>query len=117
MIPVAGDRLEVAKEGLAILNSAVEWSEGGADIDHLEEQLRDEEEQHLKAEISHGELTEEKANDQLQAFPSAKQHIEGWRRYHLHDTSATAAVKATCNIDDNRTCVRMHRILLRICIG
>jgi predicted ATPase len=102
LIPVAGDRLEVAKEGLAILGSAVEWSEGGADIDNLEEQLRDEEKHHLKEAISHGELTEEEAEDQLQAFPSAKRHIEGWRRYHLHDTSATAAVKATCNIDDNR---------------
>lgn len=53
LIPVAGDRLEVVQEGLAISGSA-------------------------------------------------KRHIEGWRRYHLHDTSATAAVKATCNIDDNR---------------
>lgn len=102
LIPVAGDRLEVAKEGLAILGSAVEWSEGGADIDNLEEQLRDEEKQHLKEATSRGELTEEEAEEQFQAFPSAKRHIEGWRRYHLHDTSATAAVKATCNIDDNR---------------
>lgn len=102
LIPVAGDRLEVVREGLAILGSAVEWSEGGADIDNLEEQLRDEEKQHLEEATSHGELTGEEAEDQLQAFPSAKRHIEGWRRYHLHDTSATAAVKATCNIDDNR---------------
>lgn len=102
LIPVAGDRLEVAKEGLAILGSEVEWSEDGADIDNLEEQIRDEEKHHLKEAVSHGELTEEEAEDQLRAFPSAKRHIEGWRRYHLHDTSATAAVKATCNIDDNR---------------
>lgn len=102
LIPVAGDRLEVAKEGLAILGSAVEWSEGGADIGNLEEQLRDAEKQHLQEAASHDELTEEEAEDQIQAFPSAKRHIEGWRRYHLHDTSSTAAVKATCNIDDNR---------------
>ena len=54
LIPVAGDRLAVAKEGLSILES------------------------------------------------EAKQHIEGWRMYHLHDTTATAAVKSTCNVDDNR---------------
>ena len=102
LIPVAGDRFEVVKEGLAILGSAVEWSEGGGDIDSLEEQLRDEEKQHLKETASHDELTFDEVKDQLQAFPSAKRHIEGWRRYHLHDTSATAAVKATCNIDDNR---------------
>ena len=102
LIPVAGDRFEVVKEGLAILGSAVEWSEGGGDIDSLEEQLRDEEKQHLKETASHDELTFDEVKDQLQAVPSAKRHIEGWRRYHLHDTSATAAVKATCNIDDNR---------------
>jgi predicted ATPase len=76
LIPVAGDRLEVVKEGL-ILGEKVEWSEGGADIDSLEARLRNEEDRHLK-------------------------EIEGWRTYHLHDTSATAAVKSTCNIDDNR---------------
>lgn len=102
LIPVAGDRLEVAKEGLAILGSNVEWAEGGSDIDNLEEQLRDEEEGHLKDAVARGELPEEEAEDQLRDFPSAKQNIEGWRRYHLHDTSATAAVKSTCNIDDNR---------------
>lgn len=102
LIPVAGDRLEVVKEGLAILGSNVEWAEGGSDIDNLEEQLRDEEEGHLKDAAARGELPEEEAEDQLRDFPSAKQNIEGWRRYHLHDTSATAAVKATCNIDDNR---------------
>lgn len=102
LIPVAGDRLEVAREGLAILGSVVEWSEGGADIDNLEEHLRDEERQHLEEAASHGELTKEEAEEQLQTFPSAKRHIEGWRRYHLYDTSATAAVKSTCNIDDNR---------------
>jgi predicted ATPase len=34
--------------------------------------------------------------------PEGKRYIESWRMYHLHDTSATAAVKSTCNIDDNR---------------
>lgn len=32
LIPVAGDRLEVTREGLSILGSSVAWSEGGADI-------------------------------------------------------------------------------------
>jgi hypothetical protein len=48
LIPVAGDRLEVAKEGLSILGSDVEWSQGGADIDSLEARLRDEEDRYLK---------------------------------------------------------------------
>lgn len=102
LIPVAGDRLEVVKEGLSILGSNVEWSEGGTDIENLEEQLISEEKQHLKESVARGELTDEEVEAQLRAFPSAKQQIEGWRRYHLHDTSATAAVKSTCNIDDNR---------------
>jgi predicted ATPase len=102
LIPVTGDRLDVAKEGLAILGSDVEWSEGGADIDNLERQLRDEEAHHLKEAVTRGELSQEEAADQLSEFPSAKRQIEGWRRYHLHDTSATAAVKSTCNLDDNR---------------
>ncbi|MDZ7621382.1 MAG: AAA family ATPase [Candidatus Competibacteraceae bacterium] len=102
LIPVAGDRLEVAKEGLSILGEEVEWSEGGADIDSLEARLKDEEDRHLKEAVARGELAEEEAEAQLQDFPSAKQPIEGWRTYHLHDTSATAAVKSTCNIDDNR---------------
>lgn len=102
LIPVAGDRLAVAKEGLSILESEVEWSEGGSDIDNLEEQLRDEEKQHLSDLVAHGELTDDEAEEQRGEFPSAKQHIEGWRMYHLHDTTATAAVKSTCNVDDNR---------------
>lgn len=76
LIPVAGDRLEVAKEGLVMLDSEIEWSEGGADIGPLE--------------------------DPLQAFPLAKKEIDAWRMYHLHDTSATAALKSTCDVDDNR---------------
>lgn len=102
LIPVAGDRLEVAKEGLSILQSEVEWSDGGSDISNLEEQLRDEENHHLKEALARGELSEEDVESQLGEFPSAKQQIEGWRRYHLHDTSATAAVKSTCKLDDNR---------------
>lgn len=102
LIPVAGDRLEVAKEGLSILGSGVEWSEGGSDIDSLEGQLRDEEKDHLNTAVLAKELSAEEAEDQLNDFPSAKQNMEGWRRYHLHDTSATAAVKSTCNLDDNR---------------
>ena len=102
LIPVAGDRLDIAKEGLAILGSDVEWLEGGSDIDNLEEQLRGEEEDYLKDAVAAKELSEEEAEDQIRDFPSAKQDIEGWRRYHLHDTSATAAVKSTCNLDDNR---------------
>lgn len=94
--------MAVAKERLSILDSDVEWSEGGADIDSLEDQLRDEEDHHLKEAVARGELDEEEAAAQLHVFPSAKQHIEGWQTYHLHDTSATAAVKSTCNIDDNR---------------
>ena len=102
LIPVAGDRLSVAKEGLSILESEVEWAEGGADIDHLEEQLRNEEIQHISELVAQGELSDDEAEDQRGEFPSAKQHIEGWRMYHLHDTTATAAVKSTCNVDDNR---------------
>jgi predicted ATPase len=102
LIPVAGDRFAVAKEGLSILESEVEWSEGGSDIDNLEEQLRDEEKQHLSDLVAQGELTDDEAEEQRGEFPSAKQHIEGWRMYHLHDTTATAAVKSTCNVDDNR---------------
>ena len=102
LIPVAGDRLAVAKEGLAILDSKVEWSDGGSDIDNLEIQLRDEESIQLKEAVARGELTEEEAEDQLRDFPSPKRLIEDWRMYHLHDTSATAAVKSTCNVDDNR---------------
>ncbi|MFA7242177.1 MAG: AAA family ATPase [Sulfuricellaceae bacterium] len=85
LIPVAGDRLAVAKEKLAILGSAVAWSEGSVGIGNLEKQLRDEEEQPLKEAASRGELTIDEAENQLQAFPSAKRQIEDWRRYHLHD--------------------------------
>lgn len=102
LIPVAGDRLAVAKEGLAILDSKVEWSAGGSDIDNLEMQLRDEKNTQLKEAVAQGDLTEVEAEEQLRNFPSPKRLIEDWRMYHLHDTSATAAVKSTCNIDDNR---------------
>ena len=58
LIPVAGDRLAVAKE--------------------------------------------EQSSEALNFLDLAKQHIEDWRMYHLHDTTTTSAVKSTCNIDDNR---------------
>ncbi|MFM8443298.1 MAG: AAA family ATPase [Methylococcus sp.] len=96
LIPVAGDRLAVAKEGLSILDSGVEWTEGGGDIGSLEQQLL------LKNLVSQGDLSEGEAEAHINEFPSAKEHIEGWRMYHLHDTTATAAVKSTCNVDDNR---------------
>lgn len=102
LLPVAGDRLDVAKEGLKILGSEVEWSAGGADIGNLADQLRDEERQHLHQAVTREEISAEEADQQLQAFPSPKRQIEGWRIYHLHDTSATAAVKSSCNVDDNR---------------
>lgn len=102
LLPVAGDRLEVAKEKLQILESEVEWAEGGADLDNLEEQLRDEERQHLRDAVNRGEMSEEELEDALDAYPSPKKQITGWRIYHLHDTSATAAVKSSCNVDDNR---------------
>jgi len=102
LIPVAGDRLEVAKEGLAILGSEVAWSEGGADIGQLEDQLMDEQKHHLKEAVARDGWTEQEAEDQLKVFPSAKREIDAWRMYHLHDTSATAAVKSTCDVDDNR---------------
>lgn len=102
LIPVAGDRLAVAKEGLSILDSGVEWAEGGADIGSLEQQLLDEEIWQVKNLVSQGDISEEEAEARIDEFPSAKGHIEGWRMYHLHDTTATAAVKSTCNVDDNR---------------
>ena len=102
LIPVAGDRLDVAKESLSILGDETEWSEGGSDIGNLEERLRENEEHTIDELLAQGEISEEEAEDQRSEFPSAKQHIEGWRMYHLHDTTATAAVKSTCNVDDNR---------------
>ena len=102
LVPVAGDRLQVAKERLAILGLEDEWAIGGADITSIEKRLRDEKQDHLKNSVAMGDMTEEEAEQQLDLFPSAKRQIEGWRLYHLHDTSATAAVKSNCNIDDNR---------------
>ncbi|MDR2880491.1 MAG: AAA family ATPase [Azoarcus sp.] len=102
LIPVAGDSLAVAKEKLTILNSETESSEGGADIDSLEDMLRDEERQYLKERVVQGGMTQEDADEELASYPSAKRHIENWRRYHLHDTSDTSAIKSLCNVDDNR---------------
>ena len=102
LLPVAGDRLGLAKEGLKILESDLAWVEGGADLDSLEGQLRDKERQYLQAAVYRGEISEEDAAAALYAYPSPKRQIEGWRVYHLHDTSATAAVKSSCHVDDNR---------------
>jgi predicted ATPase len=108
LIPVAGDHLAVAKEKLSILDSAtgteteIEQSEGGVDIDGLEDELRRDKQQQLEEFVVQGEMTREEADEEFDSYPSAKQHIEGWRMYHLHDTSATSAIKSTCNIDDNR---------------
>lgn len=102
LLPVAGDRLDVVKEGLKILESEVEWAQGGADLDSLEDQLRDDERQQLDNAVRRGEISEEDAAHALETFPSPRRQIEGWRVYHLHDTSATAAVKSSCNVDDNR---------------
>jgi predicted ATPase len=102
LIPVPGDRLEVATERLTIGESEVDLSAAGADIADMEDQLRKEENRHLAEAVGQGDLTEAEAEEQLQNFPSPKRLIEGWRMYHLHDTSATAAVKSTCNVDDNR---------------
>jgi predicted ATPase len=102
LIPVAENSLDVASERLAIRESAVEWSEGGTDLDALERQLKEDEERHLADAVATNELTEEEADAELSEFPSVRSYIQGWRRYHLHDTSATAAVKSACPVDDNR---------------
>jgi predicted ATPase len=102
LIPVAGDSLAMAKEKLSILDSEMECSEGGPDIESLEDMLRDEERQDLNESVTQGEMTRGEADEELERYPSARRHIKNWRRYHLHDTSATSAIKSTCNVDDNR---------------
>ncbi len=82
LMPAVGDSLVVAREGLAILNREMEWSECGENLASLEDLLREKE--------------------PYPVFPSAREHIAAWRMYHLHDTSATAAVKSTCHVADNR---------------
>ena len=94
LIPVAGSSLNVTSERLAIRESAVEWSEGGTDLDALERQLKEDKERHLADAVATNELTEEEADAELSEFPSVRSYIQGWRRYHLHDTSATAAIKS-----------------------
>ena len=79
LIPVPGDRLAVTKKDLTNLDNEIESTRFD---------LGDEEEYHL-ADIDNLGQT-------------ATQHLEGWSMYHLHDTSATAAIKSACNIDDNR---------------
>jgi len=102
LIPVAGDSLEVVKEKLDILGAETECLEAGGDIASLEDDLRDDEKRYLKECVEQGGMTREEADEELEMYPSAKHHIENWRRYHLHDTSATSAIKSTCNVDDNR---------------
>jgi len=102
LIPVAGNSLDVASERLTIRDSAVEWSAGGTDLDALERQLKEHEERRLADTVATGELTEKEADAELSEFPSVRSYIKGWRRYHLHDTSATAAIKSACPVDDNR---------------
>jgi predicted ATPase len=102
LIPVAGDSLAVAKEKLSILDSETEYAEGGADITSLEDLLRAEERWQLEQLVTQGDMTQEDADEELNGYPSPERHIEGWRMYHLHDTSATSAIKSTCNVDDNR---------------
>jgi len=102
LLPVAGDRLDIAKEGGKIFEEEIEWAKNDASLDDLESQLRDKECAYLRDAVRRGEMTEEDAQDAQDALPSPKQQIENWRIYHLHDTSATAAVKSNCNVDDNR---------------
>jgi len=84
------------------LGDETEYSEGGADIESLEDVLRDEERRYLNERVAQGEMTQDEADEGLESYPSAKRHIENWRRYHLHDTSATSAIKSNCDVDDNR---------------
>src|SRR6218665_3567253 len=94
--------LDIAKEGGKIFEEEIEWAKNDASLDDLESQLRDKECAYLRDAVRRGEMTEEDAQDAQDALPSPKQQIENWRIYHLHDTSATAAVKSNCNVDDNR---------------
>jgi predicted ATPase len=102
LIPVAGDRLVATNGCLSISGSKIECSGEETDIDSLETELRNVEERYIRDSLAQGKLADDAVEKMLGEFPSAKQHIEDWRMYHLHDTSATAAVKSTCNIDDNR---------------
>lgn len=102
LIPVTADSLAIAKEGVSILGSSMELSEGSGSLEHLEDTLKDEEKAWLQEQVKLGDMTEEDADERLSEFPSPTMQIEGWRRYHLHDVSATAPVKATCEVADNR---------------
>ena len=33
---------------------------------------------------------------------TVRRHLDGWRVYHLHDTSSTSPIKKTADVDDNR---------------
>ena len=36
------------------------------------------------------------------AVRAVREHLEGWRVYHLHDTSSTSPIRKTADVDDNR---------------
>ena len=36
------------------------------------------------------------------AIRDVRRHLDGWRVYHLHDTSSTSPIKKTADVDDNR---------------
>ena len=38
----------------------------------------------------------------LQGWDWLRHHLEGWRIYHLHDTSASSPMRKTARVDDNR---------------
>ena len=38
----------------------------------------------------------------LEIFRRVGKHLDGWRVYHLHDTSSTSPIKKTADVDDNR---------------
>ncbi len=102
LVPVAGNRLEVARECLSMHGQDAEKSDGNAGLEDLERELREDQERALGDSVANGDLSEADAEAQRQGFPSVTSQIKGWRRYHLHDTSATAGVKSACAVDDNR---------------
>jgi predicted ATPase len=115
LVPVAGDGLAMTKEKLVILDADatelaqatestspyLQGEEERAD-DSLEDELRKEERRQLDLLVAQGTMTQAEADEEFDSYPSPRKHIEGWRMYHLHDTSATSAIKSTCNVDDNR---------------
>jgi len=102
LVPTAGDGLTISEERI----SASAMGEGATPFDikiarpgdHLHGAIA----YYLDKAVAAGKRTEEEARLVLDAFTLAQQNIEGWRLYHFHDTSDTAAVKSDCNINDNR---------------